>query len=85
MLPPPEGFDRKPAICDVEGSVTDHCGYASSPSPTIWRLCGSNDRYMDFSRDSLKRNAEPFREEWLGVSVVPLPMDWCYTSVRTIA
>jgi len=52
-LPLPDGFGRKAAVCGVEGSVTDCFEYAPSPSPSTWRFCGPNDRYMDFSTGSL--------------------------------
>src|ERR1700735_5275505 len=47
-MPLPRGFGRKDGTCVVVGSVTDRCGYAPSPTPSIYRLCGRNDRYATF-------------------------------------
>jgi uncharacterized protein len=54
-MPLPKGFERKAVICVGDGSVTYRCGYSPSPSSRTSRLCGSNDRHMDFFRGSLKR------------------------------
>jgi prepilin-type processing-associated H-X9-DG protein len=51
-MPLPEGFSRKATVCFVDGSVTDHGGYAPSPSPRIQWLCGLNDRYIGLVRGS---------------------------------
>jgi hypothetical protein len=52
-MPLPKGFGRKGGACVVAGSVTDHCGYAPSPSPSIRGLCDPNDRCMDSFSGSL--------------------------------